>query len=252
MEAVDAATTLRTFAAAAASITLNVPLTRTSTANRGSSAHCVIRSAAWWKTTSTALTTSRTSARSVMSPSITLTLPLASAHARLSRRPRTKLSRTTISPTPCRTSSSARFEPIVPAPPVIRTRSSRITVDSPAFGSQLFNACAAGFLPRLAWKRRSRPVACGSPEPQSLGGNVADDDRPHADHRALADGDSFPHKGPSTDVRAGGDTAVAADANARRDGDPVLHAHVVRQHDLRHHRDMTADRHVRGEIDVGQ
>ena len=64
------------FASTAASITLNVPSTSTSSASRGSSAHCVIRSAAWWKTTSMPRVSSRTSARSQMSPSTTVTGPL--------------------------------------------------------------------------------------------------------------------------------------------------------------------------------
>ena len=43
---------MRTPSATAASSTLKVPSTRTSSASRGSSAHWVMRIAAWWKTTS--------------------------------------------------------------------------------------------------------------------------------------------------------------------------------------------------------
>ena len=68
---------------------------------------------------------SRTSAASRMSPSTISTLPLAVAQARFSRRPRTKLSSTTTSRASCATTRSAMCEPIMPAPPVISTRSPR-------------------------------------------------------------------------------------------------------------------------------
>ena len=62
-------------ACAAASTTLKVPSTSTSSARRGSSAHWVMRIAAWWKTTSMPAVSSATSARSRTSPSTTVTLP---------------------------------------------------------------------------------------------------------------------------------------------------------------------------------
>ena len=112
----------RTPASAAASITLNVPSTRTSSASRGSSAHWVIRIAAWWKTMFVPAVSSSTRARSRTSPSTTVRLPFSSAQLRFSRLPRTKLSRMRISSAPRSTSWSTRVEPIVPAPPVTRIR----------------------------------------------------------------------------------------------------------------------------------
>ena len=86
--------------ATAASSTLKVPSTSTSSASRGSSAHCVMRIAAWWKTTSMPCDRAchqvpgrgcrRRQTHSARPP----------RRARFSRRPRTKLSRTTISPAP--------------------------------------------------------------------------------------------------------------------------------------------------------
>ena len=58
-------------ASTAASSTLNVPSASTSSASRGSSAHCVMRIAAWWKTRSVPAVASRTTSRSRMSPSMT-------------------------------------------------------------------------------------------------------------------------------------------------------------------------------------
>jgi len=69
----------------------------------------------------------RTSARSQMSPSTTVTCPFRCAQARFSRRPRTKLSRTTTSSAPESTSSSTTFEPMAPAPPVTSIRPSAVT-----------------------------------------------------------------------------------------------------------------------------
>jgi len=59
----------------AASTTWNVPSTRTSIASAGFSAHCVIRSAAWWNTTSMPSISRSRSPRSRMSPITTATLP---------------------------------------------------------------------------------------------------------------------------------------------------------------------------------
>src|SRR5580765_5407350 len=75
-----------------------------------------------------------TVAGSRMSPSTMRSRPLAPARCRLSRLPREKLSRTTISGAPASTSASAIWEPISPAPPVISTRSkvtSRLSLDLP-------------------------------------------------------------------------------------------------------------------------
>ncbi len=114
--------TFFTPAAAAASMTVNVPSTRHSSASRGSSAHWVMRMAARWKTRSWPSVSSRTSALSLMSPSTILTTPDSSAPLRFSLRPRTKLSSTTTSEAPASTSWSTTDDPIVPAPPVTRAR----------------------------------------------------------------------------------------------------------------------------------
>src|SRR5262245_28932902 len=88
-----------------------------------------MRMAAWWKRTSTPLAALATVSRSRMSPSISSTFPVASADARFARRPRTKLSSTTMSTSADRASWSAMVEPIMPAPPVMRTRApSRLDV----------------------------------------------------------------------------------------------------------------------------
>ena len=68
-DALEAAISFFTLCLAAASTTLNVPSTSTSRARRGSSAHCVMRIAAWWNTMSLPATSSSTTARSRMSPS---------------------------------------------------------------------------------------------------------------------------------------------------------------------------------------
>src|ERR1017187_7403174 len=66
--------------------------------------------------------TSESSLVSRMSPSTMVTRPPEMACTRFSRRPRTKLSSTTISEAPSGTSRSAMWEPTRPAPPVISTR----------------------------------------------------------------------------------------------------------------------------------
>ena len=109
-------------ASTAASSTLNVPSTSTSSASRGSSAHWVIRIAAWWKTRSLPRVTSWTRSRSRMSPSTSVTRPRGQRlvevgpatadevveHDDLRRRRRPAAGRRSC-------------EPIVPAPPVTRT-----------------------------------------------------------------------------------------------------------------------------------
>src|SRR4051794_9419585 len=84
-----------------------------------------MRIAAWWNTTSIPAISVSRSGRFRMSPATILTGPLASAHARLSRLPRTKLSTTTISAAPALTSSSTMWEPMKPTPPVTSARQPR-------------------------------------------------------------------------------------------------------------------------------
>ena len=70
----------------------------TSWASRGFSAHCVMRMAASWKTMSMPSIARRTRSASRMSPSIDRDLaPSRCAASRFCRRPRVRLSRTTIS-----------------------------------------------------------------------------------------------------------------------------------------------------------
>src|SRR5215472_9056826 len=63
-----------------------------------------------------------------MSPTTSFTWPWAIAQSRLLRLPRTRLSSTTISRAPSRTSRSAMCDPTRPAPPVMRQRLPRMSV----------------------------------------------------------------------------------------------------------------------------
>ncbi len=96
---------------------------------------------------------SLSSARSRMSPSTRDTGPCSVAHVRLLRLPRTRLSSTTTSAAPLRTSWSTMWEPTVPAPPVTTARAPLIAT--------------AALIGHLAAERPRRGIEAGVTTPRA-------------------------------------------------------------------------------------
>ena len=153
---------LSTSCSAAASSTLKVPSTSTSSASRGSSAHWVMRIAAWWKTRSLPRVRSWTRSRSRRSPS-TQVHPAAGERV-VEVGPAT--ADQVVEHVDVRDARVEQLvddvEPIVPAPPVTRTVGAceRAHADlPPADGSSAATALMAA--PRAA---RGCPLAASSTE----------------------------------------------------------------------------------------
>src|SRR5690242_1927613 len=151
---------------------------------------------------------SRSRLRSRISPSMMLTRPLVMAQERFSRRPRTKLSRTTISGLPLRTSRSAICEPTRPAPPVISTR---------FMGSALISSFLHPLSPSASAESRAsckRLTSFTPPRPQDLRGNARDD---RIIGNILRYHGARSHDGIRTDAHAGKNASVHPDIRAEAD-----------------------------------
>src|SRR5262245_48360839 len=132
-----------------------------------------------------------------MSPLTIVSGPLAAAHLTLSRVPRAKLSKITISDAPIRTSSSAICEPIRPSPPVIRARLPR-SVTAACSLLDMSHRSRESF-PRLVRLPRADHPRRHTGDNREWR-NVSCDDGAGADDAAAADGDTRQHDGVHADV----------------------------------------------------
>ena len=162
----------------------------------------------------------------------------ASAQARFSRRPRTKLSRTTISSAPASTSSSVRLDPIAPAPPVTSTlpkftdRSGRrrevVTLNGPRRVRSSVGKIVRRALPRPlcqvheAARRAPRPPDRRQPDQRDRSRRGRRGGRSRRRRLRRSGAARRPHRGARPRVRPRAAAAVPARAVARSRSSPTL------------------------------